>query len=87
MTAVEVLTTLRGLGVTLTPWVDRLRVDAPEGTLTPALRAALREHKTALLDLLEAFEERAAIIEYCGGLSREEAERQAFLCVQGEAQL
>ena len=51
MTAVETLTTLHRLGVTLTPWVDRLRVDAPQNALTPALRAALREHKAELLDL------------------------------------
>lgn len=37
--------------------------------------------------LIELWEERAAIMEYEGGLSREEAEWQAFLCVQGEAQL
>ena len=33
---------------------------------------------------MELWEERAAIMEYEGGLSREEAEWQAFLCVQGE---
>lgn len=35
-------------------------------------------------DLVELWEERAAIMEYEGGLTREEAEWQAFLCVQGE---
>ena len=35
-------------------------------------------------DLVELWEERAAIMEYEGGLSREDAEWQAFLCVQGE---
>lgn len=38
-------------------------------------------------DLLDLWEERAAIMEFDGGLSREEAEWQAFLCLQGEAQL
>jgi len=33
-------------------------------------------------DLIELWEERAAIMEYEGRLSREEAEWQAFLCVQ-----
>jgi hypothetical protein len=33
--------------------------------------------------LSELWEERAAIMEYEGGLAREEAEWQAFLCVQG----
>jgi hypothetical protein len=35
-------------------------------------------------DLTELWEERAAIMEYEGGLSREDAEWQAFLCVQGD---
>ena len=34
--------------------------------------------------LVELWEERAAIMEYEGGLTREEAEWQAFLGVQGE---
>jgi hypothetical protein len=34
--------------------------------------------------LVELWEERVAIMEYEGGLSREEAEWQAFLCVQAE---
>lgn len=33
--------------------------------------------------LLEEFEERAAIMEYDGGLTREEAELQAFLDIKG----
>lgn len=52
MTALELLTTLRELGVTLTLGVDRLHVDAPQGALTSALRVAIREHKAKLLDLL-----------------------------------
>ena len=83
MATIESLTVLYEHGVTLTPRGDRLHVDAPAGTLTLALRAALRTHKAALLDLLEAFEERAAIAEYCGGLSRVEAERLAWQCVLG----
>jgi hypothetical protein len=86
MTTIELLTTRRDRGVRLTPNVTTGRVDAPEGTLTPAIRAALREHKAALFDLLEAFEERAAIMEYSGGLSREESERLAWVCVLGEPQ-
>ena len=58
MTAVEVLTTLRHHGVTLPPSGDRLRVDAPQGALTDDLQQALREHKAALLDLIELWEER-----------------------------
>jgi len=35
-------------------------------------------------DLTKLWEERAAIMEYEGELSREDAEWQAFLCVQGD---
>lgn len=31
----------------------------------------------------ETYEERAAIMEYDGGLSREQAEREAWACVMG----
>jgi hypothetical protein len=78
MTALELLATLRRLDVTLTPWGDRLRVNAPQGVLTDDLSQAIREHKTELLDLMESFEERAAIAEYCSGLLREAAERLAW---------
>ena len=62
---------------------DRLRLSDPHGALTDNLRQAIREHKEALLTLLELYEERAAIMEYCGGLPREEAERQAWAIVLG----
>src|SRR6266436_292650 len=39
MTVLGLLITLRDLGVTLTPWEDRLRVDAPTGVLTDDLVA------------------------------------------------
>jgi hypothetical protein len=37
--------------------------------------------------LIELWEERAAVLAYEGRPSREEAEWQVFLCVQGEARL
>ncbi len=50
----------------------------------------IREHKAELVDELravmidrEAFEERAAIMEFDGGLTRAEAERLAFLEQRG----
>ena len=55
-----------------------LRYKAPKGTMTPALLDGMRQHKAALHDLVEAFEERAAIAEYCGGLTRAAAEREAW---------
>jgi hypothetical protein len=81
VTAPALLTTLRARGVTLTPWGDRVRVRAPSEALTDDVREALRTHKAALLDRVEAFEERAALMEFDGGLSRAEAERFAWDCL------
>ena len=84
-TPLTLLLSLHALGVILTPWPDgTVRCRAPTGVLTPALHATLRQHQQALLDLLEAFEERAAIAEYCGGLAREDAERLAWDCLVQE---
>lgn len=52
MTPQALLSRLAALNVTLTSAGDRLRVEAPAGALTDELRAALAEHKAALLDLL-----------------------------------
>ena len=52
--------------------------------LTPALLDVMRQHKPALHALVEEWSERAAIAEYCGGLSRPEAERLAWQCALGE---
>ena len=57
----------------------RLIVSGPE-PLAP-LVDQLRQHTQAVLEAWEAFEERAAIIEYDGGLPRAEAERLAWECV------
>ncbi len=66
-------------GVIVTPYPDgTVRCRAPKGVLTPALHDALRQHKAALLDLVEEFEERAAIAEDCGGLPRADAEALAW---------
>jgi hypothetical protein len=62
---------------------DRLMLSDPNGVLTDALRAAIRTHKEAILALLELYEERAGIMEFCGGLPREEAERLAWKVVTG----
>lgn len=52
-------------------------------TLVTPENWALR-HAERSQDLLDAFEERAAIFEFDGGLSRSEAERQARLEVSGQ---
>ncbi len=56
MTPDVLLSCLRTAGVVLTATgTDRLRVDAPQGALTPALREALFTHKAALLRMIRRF--------------------------------
>jgi len=87
MTALDLLQQLHELGVILTPYPDgTLRYKAPKGTLTPELVDGMRQHKAELLALVEDFEERAAIAEYCGRLPREASERLGWTCVLGEEQ-
>jgi|SoiMethySBSTD1v2_1073268.scaffolds.fasta_scaffold129995_3 tubulysin polyketide synthase-like protein len=70
------------MGIILTPYPDgTLHYKAPKGTMTPALVERIRQHKAELHALVEAFEERAAIAEYCGGLPRAEAEALAWTCL------
>lgn len=52
MSPIELLTVVRAAGIRLEVSGDRLQFDAPAGALTPDLRAALVEHKPALLALL-----------------------------------
>lgn len=67
---------------------DRLKLKAP-APLPPELVQEIKEHKAEVLaalsvsvrkqsaDLLEAFEERAGILEHDGGLTRSQAEQEA----------
>ena len=84
MTPLALLYTLRDLGVLLTPMPDgkHIHVDAPAGVLTDEIRQALRQHKEALLDIAEWYEERAGLLEYDAGLSRTEAEHEAWKYVE-----
>ncbi len=81
MTPAALLSTLHTTGVVLTLDAGTLRYKAPKGVMTPNLRQQLTQHKAALLDLVEEFEERAAIAEYCGGLPRDAAEDFAWHCL------
>ena len=87
MTAADLLRHVRGAGFTLDVADGKLLV-TPASLLTDDLRAALRTHKGGLLELLaaehEAFEERAGIMEFDGGLPRAEAEVAARHCVDCE---
>ncbi len=57
MTAGLLLADLSRRGASVTAKGDRLRVEAPPGTLTPAIREALTAHKADLLRLLPLAEE------------------------------
>src|SRR5262245_42510874 len=79
-------------GVVLTPRAGRLVVDAPAGALTDDDRRLLARHKAELIGLLAgvatpddlpsdwhvAWDERAAILEFEGGIPRERAEALAL---------
>ena len=84
MTPVALLHILHVRGVRLRPMVTYVDVEDLAGVLTDDVRQALVMHQAALLDLVEAWSERAAIAEYCGGLPRAEAEALAWACVLGE---
>ena len=88
MNASQIIDALRdaGLSIALTP--ERGLKVAPASRLTPALRDVIRSSKHLLIDWLdaandpqpldrEAWPERAAIAEYDGGLSRQDAEALA----------
>jgi hypothetical protein len=55
----------------------RLRIQAPDGTLPPSIREAITRHRDELLEYVFDLEERAAVLEYETGHTREEAERIA----------
>jgi TubC N-terminal docking domain len=90
MTPLDLIIELQDRGVTLARDGDRLRWRAPKGALNPDLFARLTSQEWAILATLLAarqkdpefwmfcFNERAAIMQICGGLSRERAERLAF---------
>ena len=81
MNAADVLDTLHRLGLCVSVRGQNIRV-APKAAITNEARELIRAHKAALLPVLaarEAAQERAAILEYDGGLSRPSAERVAAL--------
>lgn len=82
MSPLALFQTLHACGVRLIPYPDgTLRYEGETDTLSPALLEQVHAHTAALHDLVEAFEERAGIAEYCGGLSREDAEQLAWRCL------
>ena len=81
-TPLALLRLLRAMSVTLRPDGNRLYVDITAGNVTRAMLEALRQHQEVLLTILEWYEERAGLLEYDGGLSRVEAEREAWILVE-----
>ena len=93
MTTAEVIQLLQDKGATLRAERDQLVVNAPVGTLTDEIIQRLHESKAAAIDWLhgglpvcvsiwppywrERYEERAAIMQFDGGLDFGEAERRA----------
>jgi TubC N-terminal docking domain len=92
LTIAELLAALRARGVELSVADGKLRYRAPVGAINDDLRRAVADHRAELLTLLVpdlswdalpghwriAFEERAAIRKYDGGLLRERAEALAL---------
>lgn len=88
MTALAVMTAVAAANVQLIGDGDAIRcIGRPEAVR--ALLADLRTHKASLLNVLlaevlaEAFEERAAIMEYDAGMTRTEAEQAARFLTYG----
>ncbi len=77
MSVAEIMADLGRLGIRLKAEGERLRFH-PRSTVTPELLHRLRDHKADLLDAMERIEERAAILEFDAGLSRDDAERFAW---------
>ena len=77
MTANLVIARLHGDGLFIKSISGHLHV-SPKEQITDENRALIKAYKDDLVDFLETYEERAAIMEYDGGLSRTEAEARAF---------
>jgi hypothetical protein len=84
MTGLALLYQLYERGIILTPSPEgTVCCRAPKGVLTLALMDVMRQYKLELHALVEVFEERAAMAEYGGGLSRPAAEQLAWQYVLG----
>jgi hypothetical protein len=83
MDGVALLTEACAAGLQVHMDEERLIVRGPKRLAT--LAQQLLSHKEEILTLLDAFEERAGIMEYYAGLSRPEAEQLAWQCVLGKS--
>lgn len=89
MSAHDLLLNLRDAGFRLDAVADKLLV-APASRLSDAQRTGIRDQLAELLTVLgaeyerETFEERAAIMEFDGGMTRPEAEAAARIVIANE---
>ena len=77
MTTYHILEHLAVAGISIAIEGDDKLVVSPASRLTDELRSMIREHKAGIIAALEAYEERAAIMEFDGLLDRESAEQFA----------
>ena len=97
MRAARLVADLQDRDVRMSVENNRLVVDAPKGVITPSLTDVLQRQKSEIIALLVAtvdgwsredwlaiYDERAGIVEYDGGVSRSEAEAQAYECCVSE---
>ena len=97
MRAARLVADLQDRDVRMSVENNRLVVDAPKGVITPSLMDVLQRQKPEIIALLVAtvdgwsredwlaiYDERAGIAEYDGGVSRSEAEAQAYECCVSE---
>ena len=54
MTATVILDDLQTRGIRIWAETDQLKLNAPQGTITPELQTIIRDHKTELLALLRS---------------------------------
>ena len=72
-----ILDQAKSYGLNIQAIDGNLRV-RPAQRITETLRNTIRQHKAELIEFLEGWEERAAIMEYDCGMTREQAEAAAF---------
>jgi hypothetical protein len=78
VTAEQLFLDLRSAGVVLSIDRDgRLSFDGPDDVLTDDRLSVMRAHRNELLEVVDWFNQRAAVAQYEGGLSRADAERLA----------
>jgi pyochelin synthetase len=82
MTAAALLAELRNRGAALAVVGDKLRVEAPVGTITPEIREALARHKATLLAMLSSDSELCEHVAYDPELAEWYRENPHLTCAR-----